>query len=47
VPPEQIIRLLYPLVVTTWHEEDSASNSYGGSVDLLLELIAAYCLGEV
>lgn len=47
VPPEQIIRLLYPLVVAVLQEEDLPWSTYGGGVDLLLELIAAFCLGEV
>jgi len=44
--PDQIISLLYPLVVTILHEDDLGRNNLG-SIDLLLELVAAFCLGEV
>ncbi len=44
--PQQITTLLYPLVVTTLHEDDFG-RSFGGGTDLLLELVAAFCLGEV
>ncbi len=45
--PEQISGLLYPLVLGVMHEDDLGQESMGGSVDLLLELIAAFSLGEV
>ena len=45
--PEQIIGLLYPLVLAILHEDDLGRNNFGGSIDLLLELVAAFCLGEV
>lgn len=45
--PEEISGLLYPLVVTILHEDDLSRNNFGGSIDLLLELVAAFCLGEV
>jgi AcrR family transcriptional regulator len=44
--PEQIISLLYPLVVAILHEDDLGRYNLG-SIDLLLELVAAFCLGEV
>ena len=44
--PEQISSLLYPLVVTILHEDDSSRDTFG-NIDLLLELVAAFCLGEV
>jgi AcrR family transcriptional regulator len=47
VQPEQIIGLLYPLVLTILHKDDFAWNNFNDSVDLLLELVAAFCLGEV
>lgn len=47
VPAEQIIVLLYPMVMTALHEDDLGRNHFGGSIDSLLELVAAYCLGEV
>jgi AcrR family transcriptional regulator len=46
-PSEQIVGLLYTLVTTLLHQEDLAQNPLAGSTDLLLELIAAYCLGEI
>jgi AcrR family transcriptional regulator len=45
--PEEIAGLLYPLVLTILHEDDLGQNDLRGSVDLLLELVAAFCLGEV
>jgi len=45
--PEEFISLLYPLVLATLREDDLARNNFSGSIDLLLELVAAFCLGEV
>jgi AcrR family transcriptional regulator len=45
--PEQIIGLLYPLVLVILHEDDLGQGGLAGSIDLLLELVAAFCLGEV
>lgn len=47
VQPEQIGRLLYPLVMASLHEDDLNFEGFSGNVNALLELIAAYCLGEV
>jgi len=47
VPPDEIGRLLYPLVLASLHEDDLDLDNFSGSVDALLELIAALCLGEV
>ena len=48
VQPEEIIRLLYPLVLTILHEDEySGAFPLGGSVDVFLELIAALWLGEI
>jgi AcrR family transcriptional regulator len=48
VPPAEIISLLYPLVLTILHENDQYSALYlGSSVDVFLELVAAFCLGEI
>lgn len=44
---EQIIGLLYPLVLTILHEDDLGQNNFSGNIDLLLELVAAFCLGEI
>jgi AcrR family transcriptional regulator len=45
--PEQIIDLLYPLVLTILHQDDVIRSIFSGRLDLHLELIAAYCLGEI
>ncbi len=45
--PEEIIGLLYPLVLTILHKDDFVANTFSGGIDLLLELVAAFCLGEV
>jgi AcrR family transcriptional regulator len=45
--PEAISGLLYPLVLTLMHEDELGRNNFTGSIDLLLELVAAFCLGEV
>jgi AcrR family transcriptional regulator len=45
--PEQIAGLLYPIVMTILHEDEMVRKSFSGSIDLLLELVAAFCLGEV
>jgi AcrR family transcriptional regulator len=45
--PERIIGSLYPLVLSILHKDDLGRINLGGSIDLLLELVAAFCLGEV
>jgi AcrR family transcriptional regulator len=47
VPTEEIISLLYPLILTLLHEDDVATFRLGGGVNIFLELVAAFCLGEV
>lgn len=44
---DQIMSLLYPLVPAILQESDQGPISLNSSIDLLLELIAAFCLGEV
>jgi len=44
---EEMSGLLYALVLGVIHENDLGPNSFGGAIDVLLELIAAYCLGEI
>jgi AcrR family transcriptional regulator len=44
---EEIRGLLYALVLTSLHENDFGPNNLIGTVDLLLQLVAAYCLGEI
>jgi AcrR family transcriptional regulator len=45
--PDEISELLYPLVLTVLHDDPGSPVRLGGNIDLLLELVAAYCLGEV
>ena len=45
--PDEISRLFYPLVLAVMHEDDLGRDNFSGSVDSLLELVAAFCLGEV
>jgi hypothetical protein len=45
---EEIISLLYPLVLTILHEDEYAATfPLGGSIDVFLELVAAVFLGEI
>ena len=45
--PEEITGLLYPIVLSILHEGDFGPYNASGRMDLLLELVAAFCLGEV
>ncbi len=48
VQPEEMISLLYPLVMMILHEDEYASAfPLGNSVDVFLELVAAIWLGEI
>jgi AcrR family transcriptional regulator len=48
VQPEEIISLLYPLVLTILHEDEySGTFALGASVNVFLEVVAAICLGEI
>jgi AcrR family transcriptional regulator len=47
VRPEEISALLYTLVLSFVHEDDWGVNNLGRATDVLLELIAAFCLGEI
>ncbi len=47
VAPERLVSLLYPLALTIIHEDTFGSDIFAGNMDLMLELVAAYCLGEV
>ncbi len=44
---EQIIGLLYMLILAILHEDDFGRYRFNRSIDLLLELVAAFCLGEI
>lgn len=46
-PVEQVRGLLYALFLTSLHSDDFGVDNMMGSFDLLVELVAAYCLGEV
>ncbi len=46
-PIEQISGLIYALFFASLHEDDLGSSTFGGTSDLLLDLITAFCLGEV
>jgi len=45
--PEEMSGLLYALVLGIVPENDWGASSFGGAIDVLLELVAAFCLGEV
>ena len=47
VSPEEIIGLLFPLVLAKLHEDDFSQGVFPNNLDALLELAAACCLGEV
>lgn len=44
---EQISMLLYAVFFSSLHENDFGMSSFSGASELLLELTAAFCLGEV
>ncbi len=44
---EQLSGLFYIILFATLHESDLGSDSFHGALDLLLQLITAFCLGEV
>lgn len=46
-PPERIGQLMYALLFASLHEGDFGPGGLGGAMDTLLELVAAYCLGEI
>ncbi len=45
--PEEISSLLYPLVLTILQADDFGPYQFDHSIDLFLDLVAAFCLGEV
>jgi AcrR family transcriptional regulator len=47
VKAEQIVGLLYPIVIAFLNGRESDKLNFSGSFDMNLELIAAFCLGEV
>ena len=44
---EEVSGLLYALVLIVLHEDDFGLDNFKGTQDTLMELVAAYCLGEV
>ena len=44
---DEISGLVYPLVLTVLHDDASSPSNLGGTIDVLLELVAAFCLGEI
>lgn len=44
---EQVSGLLYALFLTSLHEDDFRPKDFSGTLDLLMELVVAFCLGEV
>ncbi len=44
---EELRGLLYALVLVILHEDDAVLGNLGPTLDVLVELTAAYCLGEV
>ena len=47
ITPEQLVELLYPLALSIIHEDELNQAGIRNNIDPLLELVAAYCLGEV
>ena len=45
--PEEIGGLLYTLFFASLHEDDFGPAGLSRALDLLIELVAAFCLGEV
>lgn len=43
----QIMSLLYPLALAILHKEELGAQAFNGDIDTLLELVAAYCVGEI
>ncbi len=44
---DQIVSLFYPLIMSAFQKEENSQNKLVCNLDALLELIAAYCVGEV
>jgi AcrR family transcriptional regulator len=47
VQAPQVSGLLYALVLTFLHQDDFGPGNLKGTVDTLMELVAAFCLGEI
>lgn len=46
-PLDQVHDLTYTLLFASLHENDFGPGSFAGSIDLMLELVAAFWLGEI
>jgi AcrR family transcriptional regulator len=44
---EDMVKLMYPLVLAVIHQAEFGPTGFSGGIEMLLELIAAFCLGEV
>ncbi len=47
VEPRQVSALLFPLVLSILHEDELSRFNVSPSINMHLELVAAFCLGEV
>jgi AcrR family transcriptional regulator len=47
ISPSELLALSYALVLTSFHESDPLPLIGSGTLDLMIELVAAYSLGEV
>ena len=47
VQSSQVLSLLYPLVIAYLREDDPGASIFSSSIDQLLELAAAFCVGEI
>jgi AcrR family transcriptional regulator len=47
VNADQVVGMFYPLITSIFQEENNSQIKLGGNLDAILELIAAYCVGEV
>lgn len=47
VEANRFMNLLYMLLLVVLHQNDFGEGVLNGTFDLLLELITAYCLGEI
>jgi AcrR family transcriptional regulator len=45
--PDQIAGLMYAILFASLHEDDFGPDRFAATLDLLLELVAAFCLGEI
>ena len=45
--PGEMLNLLYAIFFTSMHEHDFGPQAFSPAINILIELVAAYCLGEV